>query len=86
MITLYGLHPKGLRNGFCLSRRELAEKLNGIIPSDTLNQYLANPEAKRYKEPPMVTKVACYAVYQALIDSGNKPLNVQSVNEYLIQV
>lgn len=85
MITLNGLHPKGLKNAFLWSRRQTIESLDGIIKADTLTQYLADESSKRYIEPPITAKIACYAAYQALIATGEVPLNEKAIQQYLVK-
>jgi hypothetical protein len=84
MITLNGLHPKGLRNAYCWSRRELKDKLDGIINPDTLEQYIADEASKRYHEPPITVMITCYAVYQALLAAGECPVNERAISQYLV--
>jgi len=74
-MTLFGLHPKSLRGLYCWSRREMAEHVGDLVPYDTLDKYLADENCKRYREPPVVTKVAFYYLYQSLLEAGVEPLN-----------
>lgn len=84
-MTLFGLHPKGLRNGYCWSRAELKNRLNGIIKADTLEQYIAKETSARYLNPPITVMITCYAVYQALLEAGEKPLNEDAITQYIVK-